>query len=221
MFRRILKVLGIGVLIGVTLGVVSTVFEWSDATLWTVFAVGALLVLTGHIAYTLTYTKRNQEALKLLEAQKTEEYLQVMEKYYQQVKTRELKNLFRLNMTAGYCELKQYPEAEAILEELADARLYGMQEMVRRLNLCFCYFQRGETEKALQLNAESEKLFNRFRKNPAYATNFIFLDIHVANAQGKTENLRAMLTKAQEKCTSARLQNTLDELDALLKSKGL
>lgn len=178
-------------------------------------AVLVLLAAVGRLYYG-KYQRGMVEAAKLREEGKTEEYIAQVEKLLESAKGQQLRNQLRLNLTAGYCDLKQYDRAAAILEELAGEKLKGVVRTVHRLNLCCCYFYMGEWEKAMEWYGKSQGEFASFRNTAEYGGNVAVLDIFAEIARGQKERAGEMLENAKETWRNPRLQEDYQYLERLL-----
>lgn len=221
--KHFVKVVAAGIGIGILLLIIRSIFKIDEDVFmkgfWIVggiFIIGAALF---NILYVFRYQKKMKRVAGLLEDGKTEEYIAEVKKLLQSAKGHELKNLFRLNLSAGYCDLKQFDKAIDILEELSGEKLRGELKMVNALNLCLCYFYTEQNERALELYDRSQKSFERARKSPYYGGNIAVLDMLAAVAEGRTEVAEKMLAEAAETWDNPRLQEDFKYIETLIKNK--
>ncbi|MBR6501368.1 MAG: hypothetical protein IKT25_07665, partial [Firmicutes bacterium] len=136
MKRRAGRTVAIGVALGISLGFITSVLDIDRDVFMKYYIVAAILIVLGVFLYNLLYIrKHNQEmnqAINLLNEGKTEEYMVRVSELERKVKGKALKNLMRLNLTAGYCDLKEYEKALEILETLRKEKLKGDVELVWR-----------------------------------------------------------------------------------------
>lgn len=222
--KHYLKVFAAAVCFGIIVAVVKETLEVDNALFWKWYLVAAVAIIAGALAFNILYTRRygkKMEALiPLLENGQPEAYLAGMEELLGSVKTRGLRDMLRLNLSAGYCELNRYEEAIAVLENLK----FGggrAPETVRRINLCVCLFQTGRAAEALERYRGSEKWFAPCRGTEPYGGNLAVLDIHAAMAEGRYGEARTMLAQARQTWDKPRLRKYYDQLEQLIKDNGL
>ncbi len=218
------KVLAAAVCFGIVLAVVKEKLEIDSARFWRWYLAAAVVIIVGAVAlnilYARHYSKRMQELLPLLDKGQPEVYLAGLEELLASVKTRGLRDMLRLNLSAGYCEADRYEEAIAVLESL---KFSGGRapETVRRLNLCVCLFRTGRAAEAMELCRASEKWFAPWRGKEPYGGNLAALDIHAAMAEGRYTEARNMLAQARETWDKPRLRKYYDQLERLMNDNDL
>lgn len=207
--KHVLKILVFGVCLGILLSFIRVKLQIDTGVFMAGYWIAAGVILTGLVLYGALYMRwfgrKMREAVILLEAGETKAYIKALEKLRGQARGRFLKNLFQLNLSAGYCDLKQYAKAISILEPLSAARLRGDMQMVHRLNLCVCYFYSGQAPEAMQLYEASEAVFAPYRDRQPYGGNLAVLDMLAALERKEYEAAGAMLAEAREKWNRPRL----------------
>ena len=223
MKRRVGRTLAIGVALGISLGFITSVLDIDKDVFMKYYIVAAILIVAGVFLYNYLYIrKHNQEmsqAINLLNEGKTEEYMVRVSELERKVKGKALKNLMRLNLTAGYCDLKEYEKALEILETLRKEKLKGDVELVWRLNTCLCYFYTGRTKEAMQLYNESKAFFSASKKKGLHVPNIAILDMLAMIHDGRKKEARQYLEFAREKWPQIRLEEDYRMIDALLNKK--
>ena len=222
--KHFLKVVVAGLCIGIALAVFKESLAVDSALFWRWYLIAAAVIIVGtavfNILYTRHYAKKMQELVPLLESDQPAAYLDGLEELLGTVKTRGLRDMLRLNLSAGYCELDRYEEAIAVLESI---KFGGSRapETVRRINLCVCLFRTGRAAEAMELYRGSEKWFAPFRGKEPYGGNLAVLDIHAAMVEGRYVEARTMLEHARETWNRSRLQKYYDQLEQLIKDNEL
>ena len=223
MKRRVGRTLAIGVALGISLGFITSVLDIDKDVFMKYYILVAILIVLGVFLYNLLYIrKHNQEmnqAINLLNEGKTEEYMVRVSELERKVKGKALKNLMRLILTAGYCDLKEYEKALEILETLRKEKLKGDVELVWRLNTCLCYFYTGRTKEAMQLYNESKAFFSASKKKGLHVPNIAILDMFAMIHDGRKKEARQYLDFAREKWPQMRLEEDYRMIDALLNKK--
>ena len=221
--KHFCKVVAAGIVLGLLLAAVRELFQVDEAAFMHFYLVAGIAVVAGaallNLLYTGKYQKRMRRALALLEEGRVREYTEAVEKLLASARGRGLRNLLQLNLSAGYCEQKQFDRAIGILEGLSGERLWGMMKTVRRLNLCLCYFYTRQGEKALALYSESREDFSRFREKPSLGGNLAVLDMFAAIESGRYDEAERLLEGAQKSWDNPRLQEDYQYIAALLKER--
>ena len=216
--KRIWKIIVIGVCSGLVLVALQMALHidrdvflrwyWAAAA---VVVLGAVLV---NVGYNIFYQKRMQKLVPLLEAQKPREYIAGVEQLLKTAKGQSLRNILTMNLSAGYIDLKEFSKAIELLEGISDRRLVGTAvKTVCRLNLCTCYFQTGQGEKALALYRDSQSIFEAQRKGGLYGGN---MDILAAVQKQEYSQAEQLLDRARRTWDAPRFQEAFQEIEQVL-----
>lgn len=218
--KRIVRPLLVGLCIGIALAILQQALHIDQDVFMFWFWVIAAVCIVGIVLFNLLYIRRYQQkmrqALAVLEAGQAREYLAIVEGLLQTARGRYLKSCLKLDLAPGYCDLKQYDKAIAILEELSQARLKGVVKMIHRLDLCICYFYTGQTARAMELYETGQKEFSPWRTTPVYGGSIAVLDMFALIAQGRRDEATKLLQHARATWTSPRLQDDYDYIGKLL-----
>ena len=219
--KRIWKIIVIGVCSGLVLVALQMALHidrdvflrwyWAAAA---VVVLGAVLV---NVGYNIFYQKRMQKLVPLLEAQKPREYIAGVEQLLKTAKGQSLRNILTMNLSAGYIDLKEFGKAIELLEGISDRRLVGTAvKTVCRLNLCTCYFQTGQGEKALALYRDSQSIFEAQRKGGLYGGNIAIVDILAAIQKQEYSQAEQLLDRARRTWDAPRFQEAFQEIEQVL-----
>ena len=219
--KRIWKIIVIGVCSGLVLVALQMALHidrdvflrwyWAAAA---VVVLGAVLV---NVGYNIFYQKRMQKLVPLLEAQKPREYIAGVEQLLKTAKGQSLRNILTMNLSAGYIDLKEFGKAIELLEGISDRRLVGTAvKTVCRLNLCTCYFQTGQGEKALALYRDSQSMFEAQRKGGLYAGTIAIVDILAAVQKQEYSQAEQLLDRARRTWDAPRFQEAFQEIEQVL-----
>lgn len=222
--KHYLKVFAAAVCFGIVLAVLKEKLDVDSTLFWQWYLAAAAVIIVGAVVFNFLYVRRYgkkmQELVPLLENGRPAAYLAGLEELLETVKTRGLRDMLRLNLSAGYCELDRYEEAITVLESLK----FGgsrVPEMVRRLNLCVCLLHTGRAAEAMELYRASEKWFAPCREKEPYGGNIAVLDIHAAMVEGRCTEARAMLEHARKTWDRPRLRKYYDQLEQMMKDNKL
>ncbi|MCI5704855.1 hypothetical protein [Candidatus Pseudoscillospira sp. SGI.172] len=215
--KRVLKIFALGIGIGVLSLLVQRAFQVpKDIFLHFYWIFGAVVIVGAiffNFLYIRAYEKKMSSAAALLESGHPREYLAAVENLRRTARGRYLSTVFTVNLSAGYCDLHEYQTAIELLESLTDPRFYGVLKMVRRLNLCACYFYDRQVEKALALYQESLETFRPFRDRAPYGGNIAVLDVSAAIERGELDQAEVWLKTARGIWCSPRLQDDYQALE--------
>lgn len=199
--KRIVKIIIGGVCWGLPFLIAKIVFQIPNGILWLYYLVFSGILFFGtaaiNICYNLYYQKKLNAAVQLYKDGRIEEYIAEVEAMLDRVKGRYMNNMLTINLSAGYCELRQYDKAAELLESLTNAKLSGESKLIHRLNLCLCYFYQKQTDRAMALYENSKKVFDSYRNNRLYEGNIAVLEIYTAVAAKDYVRAAKLLQTAQ------------------------
>ena len=206
---------------GFGLAGIQIILQIDKAVFMTGYCIAALVVLTGvllvNILYNVSYQRRMKQNAPLLEAGKPQEYIEGVEQLLKTAKGQSLKTILTMNLSAGYIDLKEFGKAIELLEGISDRRLVGTAvKTVCRLNLCTCYFQTGQGEKALALYRDSQSIFEAQRKGGLYGGNIAIVDILAAIQKQEYSQAEQLLDRARRTWNAPRFQEAFQEIEHVL-----
>lgn len=218
--KHTLKVIGIGVGLGLVLLFFKEALRIPEEIFMKYYWIFGTAVIVAAVLFNFFYIRSYQKKMKaaalLLEQGETKEYIQVVEDLRKKAKGRYLQNLFTLNLSAGYCDLKEYDKATQLLKGLENVRLHQDLKLVYHINLCFCYFYDEQTEKALALYENSQKLFHSPLATKLYGGNIAVLDVFALVEQREYDRAKELLTTARGTWSDSRLQAEFEYLEEKL-----
>ena len=219
--KRTLKVVALGVCIGLLLGILKGVFQINDDVFnrwyWIIAVVVVLGAVLVNVLYNVSYQRRMKRLIPLLEAQKPQEYIAGVEQLLETAKGQSLRKILTMNLSAGYIDLKQFDKAIELLEGISEKGLAGSTvKTVYRLNLCTCYFQSAQGEKALELYNDSRKIFEPQRGGELYGGNIAILDMLAAIQSKEYAQAEQILNQARQTWSTLRFQEAFQEIEHTL-----
>ena len=221
--KRVGKILAIGITLGVGLSLIRIALDIDKDTFLVYYWMVAIVLLVGamifNVLYTKKYYKEMYRAVDVLNQGNAEEYIAMVSELEQKVKGKALKNLFRLNLTAGYCDLKQYEKALTILNELRGEKLRGDMDLVWRLNTCCCHFYLGNGEEGVRWYEENQKRFKEVQSRGLHAGNVAILELFYLIEKKRFTDAQELLEKARVDWDEPRLKDDYQFIEELLKQK--
>ena len=132
-----------------------------------------------------------------------------------------LRTIAQLNLTPALIENGEYTSAVAILEKIENnMRKFPLGDMVRRLNLCMCYFYLKDYDKAEVLYTNSKSIFEKYRDHEEYKKHFVVLDLFMdICCNDKKDGIVERIKEARGKYTDKNLIGDFDYLDSLIEDK--
>jgi tetratricopeptide (TPR) repeat protein len=220
--KRVSRIVIMGVAYGGALLICKWVFKLSTKqVMWLyIWSAAAIIIISAlvNLVYNVVYSKKINQLIPLLNEGKCDEYLKEMTAIRDRVKSKHLKNLAQLNLTPALIEKKEYRHAADILEGLEGAvQKFPSAEMVRRLNLCFCYFYLKDYDKAETLYENSKPVFEKFRDHETYHKHFVVLELfRDICGNGNKDEAAERLKEARETYTDKNLIGDFEYLETLL-----
>lgn len=216
-----MKIVFAGVCIGLVLGVLKGALQIDDGVFdrwyWIIAVVAVLGAVLVNVLYNISYQRKMQKLIPLLEGQRPQEYVAGVERLLQTAKGQNLRKILTMNLSAGYIDLKQFDEAIKLLEGISEKGLAGSAvKTVYRLNLCTCYFQSGRGEEALELYNDSRKIFEPQRGGKLYGGNIAILDMLAAIQEERYSRAEELLGQARQAWNDRRFQEAFQEIEDTL-----
>ncbi len=223
--KRVFKIVVFGVCLGLVLLLVQKGFQIDEKVFMRTYWIMAPFIVIGavlaNVFYNMSYQRKMSKIVPLLNAGRPEEYIAEVEKLLQTARGQSLRNILKINLAAGYVEIKQFDVSIRLLEEMAGKRLPGSAvKMVCQLDLCMSYFYAAQYEKGMALYNESQKIFEPYRSNKNYGGNIALVDILAAIASEQYGQAKKMLDTAQKSWDDPRLQKAYQEIaESLIETK--
>lgn len=215
--KRVFRIAVFGICLGLVLLIVQKGFQIDEEvfmhTYWIIapaIVIGAVLV---NVLYNISYQRKMRRIVTLLDTGHPKEYIAEVDKLLHTARGQSLRNILKINLAAGYIEIKQYEKSISLLENLAGWQLPGSAvKMVCRLDLCMSYFYVGQYEKAMSLYNENQKLFGQYRNDKTYGGHIAVADILALMRNGQYDQAEKLLDTAQRFWEEPRLQNAFQEI---------
>lgn len=215
--KRVMKIILAGICIGIVLLLIQKIFRIDENTLIQGYWIVAFIVVIGavliNICYNFYYSGRIKKSIQLMNEGKIQEYTDCISKLLKTAKGKNLRKILKLNLAAGYMEMKQFEHAISILEELSEEGLKGsLFNMIHRINLCQSYFETGQYDKASAIYEENQPLFLKYKEDKDYGGYILMVDVEAAIMNGQYILAEELLKKAKTESYDMRLQKGFQEL---------
>lgn len=218
--KKNIKIMILGICLGVVLLTVKIAFHIQEQSFWKYYLIVSGIVIVGIAMFNFCYNyccqKKMNALVPLLKQGCVEKYIAETEALLCNVKGRFAINLITINLSAGYCEFKQYNKAAELLESLSNEKLAGVLKLVYCVNLCLCYFYQQKNDKAMELYESSQKVFRSYRNHKAYGGNIAVLDIYAAIGRNDYACAAEMLETAKRTWNNAQFLDDYNALEKML-----
>lgn len=211
-WKRHLKWLGIGVVLGITLVILKNHYDIDETVFWHWYTIVGGLVILGCVGFNIGYNrwlfkKMNVYTPLLNEQQDPQGFIDGMDKLQSSAKGRYARGILNLNRSAGYCDLEEFETAKELLLAEDTQSVRGINGAIRAFNLSYVYFRLGETDKALELMEKNRKHLTRLKPMPTLAQTIATLEIWEAVSKERWDDAKARLTEAKEQFTDPRSES--------------
>ncbi len=197
-----LKLIGLGVCIGILSAALRTIFHIDDAVFWHWYWTAGVAVVFGaalvHILYVQRYAKRMREAIACYEKGDIQTYMDKLEAMLDTAKGRNLRNTLKIDLSVGHYAMGEYESAIRILEDMSEEPMGGAMRLAYQLNLCLFYFRTNRNAQAMEIYHAGGKEFARYRKNNHYGGNIALLDMLAALHEGRYGEAEELLAYARQ-----------------------
>ncbi|NLZ75776.1 MAG: hypothetical protein GX914_04660 [Erysipelotrichia bacterium] len=120
MKNKIIKLVGLGIILGVVMSIIQIIFKIDSKLFfsyyWKFSLVFLLLVVLINVVYFVIMAKKIDNMLKLYNEGRYQEYITEMEKILEKAKGTQLKNMIRINLSAGYLKNNEYEKSLNVLD---------------------------------------------------------------------------------------------------------
>lgn len=222
--KKILKIIGIGFILGILLLVIEKGFDIDSEVFMSYYwkiGIGLVLLLgIFNIIYNLVITNKLKKAMIYFEEQDYAKYIENMESILKNVKGKTLQNLIRLNLSAGYIENNEYDKGLDILNDVDKDTLTNEQStLVYWLNKAIVYFRLGDYENFKQIINTQISLFEKYKNNENYGESLSQLKILNLIVDGEFKIAKKDLEKLRTYYTNSKKQLEYDKLEKIIEDR--
>ncbi len=224
MKKRILKMIAIGVILGLVLLAIQIGFKIEQELFlsyyWKISIVFLLLVLVINIIYLMIYSKKIQKALILLNEDKIEQYIDEMELILQKIKGENFRDLVKINLTAGYIKNREYQKSLDILNSIEEKQVKNeILKLVYWINMAVSHFRLENYDKFKEIYKAQKNLFEKYQDNENYGEPIGQLQILSAIIDDNLEVAQQLLDVLKNKWVNLHNQKDYEELEKIIEAK--
>lgn len=221
--KKVYKVLAAGIGLGLLITILSIAFKWEEDKVlyyyWRIGFVILLIILIVNTCYYFYKVKQIKKLMKLFEEEKYQSFVDQMEKLIAKTKVKTIKNIMKLNLGAGYIELKDPKKTLEIYKTLDPKKLSSKElKLVYWLNTMVSYFRLEDYKNFKIAYKDNGEILKAFENNKNYSNSIqevyilkAILDEDLDQAREKLEELKNKSTKAKSKDDYENLEKLINE----------
>lgn len=215
------RVLSLGLIIGIILLILQIVFKIDSSKLmsyyWKIGVAIILLLAIINTIYFVVFSVILKKKLQLFYEGKYDQYNREMEKILQRAKGENLKNIIRINLSAGYIGNNEYESAKEVLDKVELLRLRDEKlRLVYSINRCVCDFKLENYEKFKEDYMANQELFKKYETEQGYAESIAQLEITKCIVEKDFSNARELLYKTRDKYKDSKIKEDYSELEKII-----
>lgn len=222
--KRHLKFIGLGVLLGLVLLFFTKALKIPEDLFfkyyWILGAGVILLAIIINIICWINFSKKLQALLKMYSEEKNpQKFIDENKKLLEKTKFRSYKAMLKLNISAGYCNLKEFIKAKETLLSFDKKDLPGINRTIYDMNLAFVYFSTEESEKALEILEKNYQKIKSLQNVEATGGTVDLLMVLKYVALEDYQEAREILEKALKTRTDENIIENLNIIKEEIKGK--
>lgn len=219
--KRTIKILGLGFLLGILLLIIKEIFKIdSDVLLSYYWKIGLLvlfLILVINSLYYIIYMNKIKKIMPLYTQGNYHQYIKEMEQLLEKVKGKTLKNILKLNISAGYLELGDYKKGQQIIDQIESENLKDKNLiLVYWVNKCVVHFKLNEYDEYKSIFHEKRELFNKYKENPLYKKSINDLEIMYAIVNEDYKLADKLIEQSMDRWSDEKSRKEYIDLDLIV-----
>lgn len=224
--KRIIRIIGIGIPLGIILVIVKNVMDIEDDVFFKQYMIVGTLVIVGAVIINCIYQIKFAKKLRLITKQMTEEknydlFFEEIENLLKKYKSSYNRSLLLINLSYGYAKKKEYAKGLEVLQSIEPKRVKGINKIIFYLNMSCFYFHLGNYEDVISITEKNNKEFYKFKNNAHLGWNIASNDIYYNIAMNKLEEAEKLLNEAKEKWNGKKeMQEEWEMLNQVLDNKN-
>lgn len=148
------------------------------------------------------------------------EFLDGMEKLFRQTKDKRVKDIIRMNLSAGYLEIGEYERALITLKEIDEKNIKSEKEkLVYNINLFLSLVRTNQTEEGETLYRENYYLFENNKHDKEYGGSIALIKILIDMIKGDYKKAKIRLYETKNNWQEPRFVDDFKELEEIIEKK--
>lgn len=224
--KRFIRIIGIGIPLGIVLIVIKNVMNIEDDVFWKQYMIVGALVIVGAVIinciYQIKFVKKLNKITKLItEDDNIDLFFEKIEKLLTKCKSNYNRSLLLINLSYGYAKKEQYAKGLEVLESIEPKRVKGINKIIFYLNMSCFHFHLGNYEDVISITEKNSKEFSKFKNNPHLGWNIASNNIYFYIAKGEFEEAKKLIEEAKEKWNGKKeMQEEWEMLNQVLDTKN-
>lgn len=219
--KRTAKILGLGFLLGILLLIIKTIFKIDSGVLlsyyWKIGLLILALVVIINIVYYKSYMNKMKKILPLYTQGNYDQYIKEMEQLLEKAKGKTLKNILKLNISAGYLELGDYKKGKEIIDQIESENLNNKNLiLVHWINKCVVHFKLREYDEFRGIFHEKSELFEKHKENPLYQKSINDLEIMYAIVNEDYQRADKLIVESMDRWSDEKSRKEYIDLDLIV-----
>ncbi len=133
----------------------------------------------------------------LLKEHDPDRYIQEISALLEGKKSPHLRCALLINLSAAYCEKKEYDTAKTLLMQINPKKITGINKLIFWANLAYIHFYLNENEQACTILTQQQKEFSKFAEHPHLGGLIAILSIFKKLSEGETSEANTLLEKVR------------------------
>ena len=133
----------------------------------------------------------------LFEEHDPDRYIQEISELLEGKKSPHLRGALLINLSAAYCEKKEYDTAKTLLLQINPKKITGINKLIFWANLAYIHFQLDEDEQACAILTQQQKEFIKFAEHPHLGGLIAILSIFRKLSEGDKSEANAILEQVR------------------------
>lgn len=227
MKNKIIKLVGLGIILGVVMSIIQIIFKIDSKLFfsyyWKFSLLFLLLVVLINVVYFVIMAKKIDNMLKLYNEGRYQEYITEMEKILEKAKGTQLKNMIRINLSAGYLKNNEYEKSLNVLDSIVEKKLNNQQQLEFAYwnNKCETYFGLKDYQKFEEIYNLKLSLFEKFQDNDYHQQSVLELKLLNYIVKEQFEEARDLLQELRNKFSDSKNQKFYAEIEKNIELKTI
>ncbi|MDF3004108.1 MAG: hypothetical protein K0S22_580 [Oscillospiraceae bacterium] len=133
----------------------------------------------------------------LLKEHDPDRYIQEISALLEGKKSPHLRCALLINLSAAYCEKKEYDTAKTLLMQINPKKITGINKLIFWANLAYIHFYLNENEQACTILTQQQKEFSKFAEHPHLGGLIAILSVFKKLSEGETSEANTLLEKVR------------------------
>lgn len=135
----------------------------------------------------------------LLKEHDPDRYIQEISALLEGKKSPHLRCALLINLSAAYCEKKEYDTAKTLLMQINPKKITGINKLIFWANLAYIHFYLNENEQACTILTQQQKEFSKFAEHPHLGGLIAILSIFKKLSEGESSEANTLLEKVRDR----------------------